>query len=94
MSTPTRRDYLTPQSVALVPDHCDGCGERDLVLYPLTSTWLVHRPTGTVVHTWACSWCLEVVDCCDPITGNYGAAVCEHRRADPLEIQRAKDSRN
>lgn len=87
MSTPTRVNYLTPQSVSISPSSCDGCGETDLVLYPLTSVWLVHTPTGQILHTWACSWCLEVVDHCDPVTGAYGAAACEHRRATDAEIK-------
>lgn len=65
---------------------CQGCTD----VCSITPVWLIHKPTGQIMFLWACAWCLEVVDNCDPVTGSYGAAACEHRRATAEEVARAE----
>lgn len=64
---------------------CQGCGER----YPLKEQqvgYVIPREGGHVEKVHYCPTCWEIVDTADPVTGAYGAAACDVRRATPQEI--------
>jgi hypothetical protein len=67
---------------------CDGCGSES---HECTFGYIApHNTTATrdnIQSVAYCPECWEIVDNCDPVTGSYGAAACDVRRALPEEVK-------
>lgn len=68
---------------------CDGCGQDSHEcmighVAPINTTATKDNLQAVAY----CPECWDIVDNCDPITGSYGAAACEVRRAQLAEVEK------